>query len=273
MEDTNNPLAQAIEDAVAKHPPTEEIKETEKEKEVEKKEKEGEVDKSKEEEAPVEVEATQEEIANALQILRALENPDSRAKLIESMAKNAGYDLTKKAEQKALIRDTKQILREKLGESYDLLSGDGLSAALDELVEQKVKDLTKPVLDEFSRAQQTENERKGNQAMDDFFKRNNIISKEDREKTAAGMLKKMEIMPATKTTPIDEYLDDIYLLVNKGKSEARTVAKTVEKITRNANERHSSGEGTGNDDRIKTGSHRPSLDEAVRAAFEGKKLE
>jgi hypothetical protein len=108
--------------------------------------------------------------------------------------------------------------------------------------------------------------------MDSFFKRHDIATA-DREAICGDMMKKMSKMPATPETPIDEYLDDIYSLVNKGRGEARTVKKTVEKIAKNAKERNSSGDGGSDDDRIKKGSHMPSLDEAVKAAFRGEKLD
>jgi tripartite-type tricarboxylate transporter receptor subunit TctC len=108
--------------------------------------------------------------------------------------------------------------------------------------------------------------------MNDFFKRNDIPENKQ-EEVAGKMFAKFQTMPATPNTPVDSYLDDIYFITHREATAVKTVKSTVKKINDNAKERNSSGEGTGNEDRIKSGSAMPSLDESVRAAFKGVRLD
>lgn len=273
-------LDEAIRDAVEKNPPppdaameellgkTEETPQPKKE-EIKKEE-------PKAEEETENVDADIDEVKKALVFYRALSDPKQSKDLAEAIAKNAGYDLTKTQEVKQLNKDIKSILREKLGDNYDVLSGDKLSEAFEEALSLKVNDIvtekTKPVLDRMSNAEKVENDRKAATAMDDFFKRNDI-PEANREAVAGKMMGKMRVMPATAETPIDSYLDDLYLITHREATATKTVKNTVKKINENAKERNSSGEGTGNEDRIKRGSAMPSLDESVRAAFKGVRLD
>jgi len=219
-----------------------------------------------------EIEGDPEEINNALVLFRSLNNPAERVKLIENLAAAGGYDLTKKSEVKQLERDARAILKEKLGANYDILNGDALSDAFEELVSARVEKLTKPVLDRVTAAEVKANESLANKAMEDFFERHEITGRE-KEVISEKMFAKMQTMPATPKTNVTEYLDDLYTIVSKGKTETTAVKRMVVKINKNAKDSNRlSGEGTGNEDRFKEGSRMPDLDESVRAAFAGKKL-
>jgi hypothetical protein len=229
--------------------------------------------KSVEEADPVEeVDLSQEELGNAVRLFKALANPETRAGVIKMMAEQAGYDLGKAKDAKALSRDLKTVLREKLGDSADLLQSDKIAEALDEVLEERVKKITDPVLERLSRAEQEANQNKANTAMDAMFKRHDITVG-DREKVAGMMLKKMERMPATPTTDINEYLDDIYSLVSKDAAGSKKVKEVVDKIKSNANDVRASGDGGTDEKRIKSRSGVTSIREAVEAAFRGEKLE
>jgi hypothetical protein len=231
----------------------------------------------KEEETPdevVEIDASAEDIRSALALQRALNDPNKAKATIEELAKIGGYDLSKKQEVKQLQRDTKTILKEKLGDSYDLLSGDALAAAFDILLEGRVKEITEPALTKLAEAEVQANTQKANTAMDALWVRNNISDPKVREEVAGRMLRKMEAMPASAGTDINEYLDDIYTVVNRDTEKARTVKKVITKIKTNAHEVvRTSGEGSPDDERVRSGSKLPSLKESVSAAFRGEKLQ
>lgn len=280
MADTTfDDLTSAVEDAVSKVEIPKDALHEElmgQEKKEEKKEPEKKEVEEKEPETS-EIDADEEEVKKALVFFRALSDPKQSQELAEVIARNAGFELTKKSEVKAVIRDAKSILKEKLGDNYDLLSGDALAEAVKEivkdLVDTQVTEKTKPVLDKISVAEKAENERKATSAMQDFFKRHDITDEKTQDEIAGKMLSKFKTMPATPEASVDTYLDDIYFLVNREASANKAVKETVKKIKKNAEERNSSGEGIGNDDRIKRGSAMPSLDEAVRAAYKGIRLD
>lgn len=227
----------------------------------------------------LEVETTPEEIRNAINLLRTLSNPETAQATFEMLAKQGGYDLTKKAEVKQLVRDSKTVLREKLGDAYDVLGGEKLAEAFDEILADRVSKATKPLEDNARLAAQQANEQKADMAMKAFFTRNEISTDNAvREELASKMMAKMQKLPPAQGIDVNEYLDDIYTVV--GKLEEPAVAKTkqtemttevAKRINKNLKEKIPSAEGSGVDDhRVKQGSKKPSLDESVRAAFEGK---
>jgi len=235
------------------------------------------------EETAIEIDATEDEIKNGLKLFRSLANPTERAQVIEYLAKVGGYDLTKRGEVKQLERDTKTILREKLGDAYEILGGDKLGDAFDALltdrvearVKTRVEELTKPALEKIAATELAVNQQKANTAMESFFTRHKIEAK-DRERVADKMMKKMETRPVAPNSDVSEYLDDMYYLVSKSDNEARTVKKVVTKIRTNAQEvSRTSGEGSGIDESRLTNrtGKLPSLDEAVKAGFRGERLE
>lgn len=218
----------------------------------------------------VEIEATPEEINNALTFFRALSDPKQRQETLEYLAKTGGYDLTKRQERQQLLRDTKSILKEKLGDTYELISGDGLAEALDALVDAKVEKLTKPAIEEIERTRLAAQQEKANAEMDSFFKRHDIPT-DKRDTVAEQMLSKMKFMPPTADADLKSYLDDIYTLASKSRSETKVIKETVKRIEQNAKDLRGSGDG-GDDNRIRKGSKLPSLNEAISAAVRGEKF-
>lgn len=224
----------------------------------------------------LEVDASPEEIKNALSIVRALGNKETAGSTIEELARITGYDLGKKADQRAIVKDLKTIFREKLGDSYDLLSGDKLAEAMEAVVDSRVTEITKPVLDRITESERSANESKANAAMDSLWTRHEVTDKAQREKISGRMMEKMQKLPAGPGTDVNSYLDDIFSLVNRDTEASRTVKKTVTKIKQNAQDvSRTSGDGSSGSDetRVKTGSKLPSIREAVSAAFRGERLE
>ena len=223
----------------------------------------------------LEVDASPDEVRQALNLLRQLNDPEKAAATFRFLAEQGGYDLTKRSEAKQLVRDSKAILKEELGDSYDVLGGDAIAKALDRILETKVKEATKPLEDNARLAAQQANEVKADAAMQSFFSRHKIPDTVAvREELAGRMTAKMAKMPPTANTDVNEYLDDIYTVVGKVDAETRTTTKVVTRMIKNAKEAKVSGEGDAiGDERIKRGSKNPSLDEAVRMGFEGKRFD
>jgi hypothetical protein len=223
----------------------------------------------------VEFDASPEEIRAGLSILRSLGNPETAAETIQELAKVGGYDLTKKSDVKALEKDAKSILKEKLGASYDIIGGDALAEAFQAIIDNEVGKQTKPVMDKLNVAEMQANQSKADAAMDAMWSRHNVTDTKLREKVAGVMLSKMKVMPATPNADINTYLDDMYALATRDTERARTVKSVVKKIETNANDvSRTSGEGSGIDEsRVRQGSKLPSISEAVKAAFAGKKLD
>src|ERR1700741_690435 len=227
-----------------------------------------------EDDGVVEIDASPEEIRATLDLRRSLVDAKTAKATLEDIAKAGGYDLTKREDVKQLQRDAKTVLREKLGDSYDLLGGDKLAEAFDVLLDARVKEHTAPVLDRLALAEAQVNKEKADTAMEAWWKRAGITDAKEREVIAGKMLEKMKRMPASEGTDINNYLDDIHTLVNKERDKAREVKKVVTKIRTNAQEvSRTSGEGGPDDDsRVSGGSKLPSIREAVAAAFRGEKL-
>lgn len=237
--------------------------------------KETKADESTEETEELEIDASPSEIQNALALFRALGDPKTASKTIQDLAKLGGYDLTKPAEVKQLAKDTKSVLKEKLGDSYDILGGDRLAEAMDMIIAEQVESKTKPTLERIAQSEREANERRANAAMDEMWARHKISDSKERERISGLMLAKMKQMPAGPESDVKSYLDDIYALATRDTEAARTVKKTVTKIKTNAEEvQRTSGEGDGvQETRVKTGSRLPSVREAVEAAFRGERFE
>lgn len=230
----------------------------------------------KDEDEYLEIDASPEEIQNALNIVRALSNKETAAQTMEELAQVTGYKLETKQEVKKFAKDVKSVLREKLGDAYDLLSGDKLAEAFDALLEDRVGAITKPVLERIEQSERAANEQKANAAMDALWARHNITDKTQREKLSGRMMEKMKNLPAGPGTDVTSYLDDIFSLVTRDTEKARTVAKTVTKIKKNAQDvsRTSGDGGSGADEkRVKIGSRLPTLKESIAAAVRNERFE
>lgn len=227
----------------------------------------------KEVEDTFEVDASQEEIGHALALHRALADPKSRAGIIAQLAEKAGYDLGSKKEVKQLSEDIEEILKESLGDSYDLLSGPQLAKAIDRVLDVRVKKLVDPVVERLNASEMKAQQEQANASLATLWERQKVDPKE-RTKVADLMLKKMNQVRPGEGVSADEYLDDIYSLVQRDVEKARAVKTTVRRITQNAQDvNRTSGDGGTDDKRVKTGSKLPSISEAVAAAWRGETLE
>lgn len=220
-----------------------------------------------------EFDASPEELRNALSLFRSIADPKTRKDALKQIAQNSGINLETKADERALEKSISDILREQLGDSYELLSGDKLGAALERIVSGEVTKATKPLLDRVTQSERAQAERQANTAMDDLWKRKEVSDPKKREEISGRMMQKMKNMPPGEGASSEEYLDDIFSLVNRDEEVARGVKDRVTRIRTNAKDvSRTSGEGT-EEKRVKMGSNMPSVKESVAAAFRGERFE
>lgn len=226
-----------------------------------------------EDDGVIEIDASPEEINNALALFRSIANPQTRSSALAEIAKNAGIKLETKADETKLAKDVATLLKDALGDSFDLLSGDKLAKGIGDIVKQEAQKLLDPVLAKLNEAEATRYKNDADNALSELWKRQKIDDNKLREQISSKMLAKMKVMPASKDANANEYLDDIFALVHKGDSDSRQIRDKVTRIKTNAKEtQRASGDG-GDEKRIKTGSKLPSIRESVQAAMRGEKLE
>lgn len=222
----------------------------------------------------VEFDASPEELRNALSLFRSVGNPETRKAALEQIARAAGIKLETKADEKKLVTDINGILKETLGDSYELLSGDKLALAFEKIVKGEVDKVVNPLLEKLSQREQVDIQQKADGALADLWKRKEITDPKKREEISGLMTKKMKSLPPGDGISANEYLDDIFALVSSGDNEARKVRDKMTRIRTNAKETDRvSGDGGVEDKRVKTGSKVPSLNESIAAAFRGERLE
>lgn len=226
-----------------------------------------------EDDGVIEIDASPEEINNALALFRSIANPQTRSAALAEIARNAGIKLETKADETKLAKDVATVLKEALGDSFELLSGDKLAVGLERIIKQEAQKLLDPVLSRLNEAEATRYKGEADNALSELWKRQKIDDPKVREQISGKMLAKMKVMPASKDANANEYLDDIFALVHKGDSDSRQVRDKITRIKTNAKEtQRVSGEG-GDEKRIKTGSKLPSVHESVQAAMRGERLE
>ena len=220
-----------------------------------------------------EVDASQEEIGHALALHRAISDPKTRAGIIAQLAEKAGVDLTKPKEVKQMASDLTEILKESLGDSYDLLSGPQLAIAIEKAIRIKLEQVVKPITEKLAEREAKEAQDNADSAMAQLWDRQKVEAK-DRPKIAELMMKKMKQIAPGDGANAHEYLDDIYSLVQRDVEKARAVKTTVKRITQNAQDvNRTSGDGGTDDTRVKTGSRLPSIRESIEAAYRNERLE
>lgn len=232
--------------------------------------KEPEVKEAPKEAPPVEFDASPDEIKAALSLSRSLSDPGQRKALLEFLAEQGGYDLHTKRGQAALKRDTKAVLQEKLGSSYQLLEGDRLAEAFDELIKQRVAEETVELQAKVKLTADQANQQRANAEMESFFTRHKIADAK-REEIATAMMQKAEKFKPADDVKIQDYLDDIYGLINIDNTRAREIKDRNSRIERTAKEFSNSGKG-GIGERLAP-TRNPTLNEAVAAAMRGEKFE
>lgn len=261
-EDTVTSLDDSVKAAVEEHTTEQKVDEKVESKEAE---------KPVVEDKPAPAPEIDEKTKNAVTLYDALVNPDTREETVKYLMKQAGLDTSAKSDVKAAKQDTITFLKAKLGDTYADFA-EVLGPAFDELLAAKLSEHTKPLEEKVTRAELSAAEQAADAAMESLFSRHEI-PKGERAEIEAAMEKKIRQMPAVGDMTIEEYLDDIYFLVSRSRAEGKAVRKTVDKINRNAKDASRTSGVEIDEKRVNRGSHLPTLDEAVKAAMRGEKLE
>jgi hypothetical protein len=254
-------LSASVEAAAATHDTKEpEVKEPEK-KESDKKA------ETKEEPKKDELSALEQE--QATQLFRALKNPETAPRVIEIMAKEAGFEkITTKKEAAEVKDDVLDALKESLGTDFDFLA-DKLAPAIKKIVDSKLAENTRDIRDRLSQ----EDENKLANAAD---KKQTTIAREyfDAEVLPDNILdemsKMMDKVNPSKDMSVEEYVENIFYAVAGKLHLTPTTKSSTEKANKNRSDAPSrlASSGTKQPVGVAVGSKKMGLDEAVRSAVE-----
>jgi len=196
----------------------------------------------------------------------ALKDPQRAGSTLRQLADLAGLDLVKKADQKEIKKDIKDLVKERLGEDNSILA-ESLGPLLDDVIKQVVEERIKPLQDGITERQQREF---ANQ-IEGTFKALDTETKGLASKLEKQMIELMDQVNPGPNTPPDVYLRHIYKLAKSQYDEAETIKAQNSK--REQNKKTVSVQSGVNSERIKSGSRLPTIREAVEAAVRGETLE
>lgn len=214
----------------------------------------------------IEVDASPEEINQALALMKNMTNPETQRQFVENMAQQLGIIQKETGASKTEIKNqTLDILNKHLGEENSYLS-EQLAGAIDELLDIKVnKPLSQTKLEQKAQEVKTEVDRvyeKMSTAHSDF---------QALEPKIVELM--AEISPGPKAT-MESYLERLYNIakgnspvVDVKKEANKQTAKTIAKITKNAKETAKNVSSDVDEARVQKGSHRPTAREAVLNAM------
>lgn len=263
-EESNTTISEAVEQAVNEKPAA--VEETK----VETPEKVETQAETKPADTSVEVDASPDEIKAALSLSRSLSDPTQRAELLKFLAESQGFDLHTKRGQAAAKRGIKEILQDKLGSSFQLLEGDRLAEGLEEIISNAVAEKTADLKAQVKLTAEQANQQRANTEMESFFTRHKIGDK-DRESVASAIMQKAEKFRPSDDVKIQDYLDDLYGLINIDNTKAREIKDRNSRIERTAKEFSNSGKG-GVGERTRP-NRNPTLNESIEAAMRGEKFD
>ena len=186
------------------------------------------------ESAPV-VEDQEEEVkldkrtTDALGILELLENPETAKDFILQLATKAGLvnSGSTPAEVKKAAKSATEVIKEKLGDNYEFLSGP-IGDALTEILNSQRSEF---------QAELQKRDKELFQA--NFAKEYQQVTTELKitESEAAALNTKVQKFPNYGTVPLKEYLGDMLKLVRMEQSETSERRKTTEKQKQNLSEK------------------------------------
>lgn len=209
--------------------------------------------------------AYQEKVDKAVRLFDALSDPNVGRSVVEELARKAGIIGAEQGKTvKEIEKSVVDTLKESLGAEYEFLA-DRLAIGIDKIVKQTVAEQIKPVQAQTNEAI----ERAIKADIDSAYAQMEAKFKDfkDFDKEMTELSKEL---PYTGDYPMERYLERLYKLVTTDKKEAKIIKQTVDKINKNAQELRDSS--TEVQDRVKSGSKLPSLNEAVAAAFRGEKF-
>lgn len=182
----------------------------------------------KEEEVKLDQRTTQ-----ALQILELLESPADAKEFITQLALKAGIinSESTKAEVKQATKNAAEVLKEKLGDNYEFLSGP-IGDALTEILGSQQKEFQQQLLERDQKVFQAEFAREYTEVTKDL----KITDKE-----AILLNERVQKYPNYGTVPLKEYLGDMLKLVRGEQQVKSEQVKTRERQKENLKERLPSG--------------------------------
>lgn len=222
---------------------------------------------TKEEPKKDELSALEQE--QATQLFRALKNPETAPRVIEIMAKEAGFEkITTKKEAAEVKDDVLDALKESLGTDFDFLA-DKLAPAIKKIVDSKLAENTKDIRERLSQ----EDENKLANIAD---KKQTTIAREyfDAEVLPDNILdemsKMMDKVNPSKDMSVEEYVENIFYAVAGKLHLTPTTKSSTEKANKNRSDAPSrlASSGTKQPVAMAISSKKMGLDEAVRSAVE-----
>lgn len=174
----------------------------------------------------------------ALDLLTALEDPNTAPIIVKSMAERLGLiggEPQTKAEQKETIRSIKEIVKQKLGDSGAFIANE-LGDALEEIITTYKNEVTQKIAEVEVRRAQAEFQREYNQAIEEL---------EVTEEEAAELMKLTDEFPWNGKTSIKKYLTN---LVNYHRNSATKAAKRAA----NFSQRTKTLTASANEDQLET---------------------
>lgn len=178
------------------------------------------------------------EHAQALQLYKALKDPDQREGVIEFIAKQAGYSrlpIETKAELKEAKDEIKGALKEALGDEFDFLS-DKLGPALDKIITAKLKD---GLAETRAAIEAQEQEKLNSQSEKALVKLSKDFFGEGAELPEAvkkGMSTFMDRVPADPDMSVGDYLEYAFFSTIGKLGLVKKDQKTELKINKNRND-------------------------------------
>lgn len=208
-----------------------------------------------------------ERTRNAIELYNLLDNPSTAPDVIRVLANRAGVFAKQTGVSAEEAKEsTLDVLKKMVPQEHHFLI-DSLGPALEKLIDKKMEGATKPLANRIEESDRERVERDVNYQTDKFVKDNNI-SKETYAKMTE-LSKKIHMGPESS---IPDYLETLHTLATKEQKVTKSVAKTVDRINKNAQEENLSSSQVGDERNVRSGSRLPSIHEAVSAAFRGEKI-
>lgn len=168
---------------------------------------------TKVEEAPAEEKESPEDLANALQLYKALKNPETSGSVIEYLAKQGGFvkqaqQAETKAEVKEVAEDLQDYLKESLGVEFEFLA-DKIAPALKKFLgkefERQQADIRESLLTQEREKVEAQSTRILTKLSTDFFGTEVLPDNVSKE-----MSRLMDKIPAQQDMSTKEYLELIF---------------------------------------------------------------
>lgn len=202
-----------------------------------------------------------EEIEKALNVYKALNDPNTGPQVVRMMADQLG--ITEKEVKKELQKPTAvDFFREALGPDYEFLAPK-LGGAIDQYMQANLA----PMRQQIERANVAQEFNRAIEAV-------NTKTKGDFNKHEAEIVKMMDVVKPAPGVSTEKYLDTLYKLAKSEKASAPSsqVKAVVSKMQQNAQENLPSPSAA-TENRVVRGPSLPSLEDSIAAALRNERFE